>query len=79
MSSSCCGGNCGCGAGCKCGSSCKGCKMYPDMSSGEKNTTPDTLILGVAPSKQSGNDGAAGAEKEGCMCSPCMCNPCMCT
>ncbi|KAI3702280.1 hypothetical protein L6452_28013 [Arctium lappa] len=78
MSSSCCGGKCGCGSDCKCGSSCGGCKMYPDMSSCEKNTTPETLILGVASNKSDGAAEMAGAQKEGCMCSPCMCNPCMC-
>ncbi|GAA0176914.1 hypothetical protein LIER_29629 [Lithospermum erythrorhizon] len=78
---SCCNGNCGCGSGCKCGSSCGGCKMYPDMSYREEAATTQTLILGVAPAKQSYQDGEMGesAENDACKCGEnCKCNPCTC-
>uniref|UniRef100_A0A453DZD1 Metallothionein-like protein n=1 Tax=Aegilops tauschii subsp. strangulata TaxID=200361 RepID=A0A453DZD1_AEGTS len=57
------------------------CKMYPEMDEGV-NTTSQTLIMGVAPSKGTPSFEAAaetGAENGGCKCGPnCTCNPCTC-
>uniref|UniRef100_A0A453DZ49 Metallothionein-like protein n=1 Tax=Aegilops tauschii subsp. strangulata TaxID=200361 RepID=A0A453DZ49_AEGTS len=60
---------------------CLSCKMYPEMDEGV-NTTSQTLIMGVAPSKGTPSFEAAaetGAENGGCKCGPnCTCNPCTC-
>uniref|UniRef100_A0A453DZD4 Metallothionein-like protein n=1 Tax=Aegilops tauschii subsp. strangulata TaxID=200361 RepID=A0A453DZD4_AEGTS len=60
---------------------CTLCKMYPEMDEGV-NTTSQTLIMGVAPSKGTPSFEAAaetGAENGGCKCGPnCTCNPCTC-
>ncbi|MBL2080928.1 hypothetical protein ELI62_32145, partial [Klebsiella pneumoniae] len=76
---SCCSGNCGCGSGCKCGSGCNGCSMYPDLSYSEK-TTSETIILGVAPTKELSDASEMGmAAENGCKCgSNCTCDPCNC-
>ncbi|CAD5197227.1 unnamed protein product, partial [Musa acuminata subsp. malaccensis] len=50
---SCCGGNCGCGSSCQCGSGCGGCKMYPDLLT-ERDTTAQTMVMGVVPQKGDG-------------------------
>ncbi|MBL2533684.1 hypothetical protein ELJ74_30040, partial [Klebsiella pneumoniae] len=72
-------GNCGCGSGCKCGSGCNGCSMYPDLSYSEK-TTSETIILGVAPTKELSDASEMGmAAENGCKCgSNCTCDPCNC-
>nr|BAD18385.1 type 2 metallothionein [Lablab purpureus] len=77
---SCCGGNCGCGSSCKCGNGCGGCKMYPDLSYAEQ-TSPESLVMGVAPVRVQfgGAEMGVAGETDGCKCGAnCTCNPCTC-